>query len=163
MNIYLDMDGVTFDFNRQMRQYLGVTDEPTTFEYWKQFAGFKRCMFIEDFWSTMHIYPHTEALMSLCRKYGNVYFCSTPYASSPNCWSGKQKAIESNFGINASKKLILVHDKSLLDRRDSFLIDDKDENVESFNRSFLWPQKYNRNRRLIEPLKVLERKLNEFV
>ena len=39
----------------------------------------------------------------------------------------------------------------------------KDENVESFNRSFLWPQKYNRNRRLIEPLKVLERKLNEFV
>ena len=142
MNLYLDMDGIVFDFNSQCRKYLGVDDEPTDYYHWNEFANFKEIMRQESFWSEMPLYPWAQELVSLKRDFK---FCSSAFAGIPESYSGKSKAVCKHFG--SCSNLILIQDKSLLANRESILVDDRDDNLSAFHfgggTGIAWPQLYN--------------------
>lgn len=56
----------------------------------------------------------------------NVFILSTPVWDNVHCWTEKRIWVEKYLGIQAKKKLILTHDKSLNIGR--LLIDDSTEN-----------------------------------
>ena len=66
-----------------------------------------------------------EAFNMLSEKY-DVYIASTAPWSNPEAWKDKRLWVERYLGENAFKRLILTHNKSLLNG--SYLIDDRTAN-----------------------------------
>jgi 5'(3')-deoxyribonucleotidase len=160
-NIYLDMDGVCSNFikscilannlnynetiNLWISKYKGEFSAYKVFnitnnEFWKNIekAG-------EEFWSEMEVYPWFNELYTELSKLGKVIFLTSP-SQSPTSLSGKLKWLHKEFN-SGFKDYIITPQKHLLANKDSVLIDDFPQNIESFigsgGNGILFPQFWN--------------------
>ncbi len=156
--IYLDMDGVCADFIKSAMKIFKREDLYTNWpkgiynveeaigispaEFWKEIGkgGYK-------FWSTLEELPEFKEMYAALLKIGDVYFCTSP-SRDPDSLKGKLMWLQDRFG-GSFRNYIFIKDKHLLAKKDSFLIDDFDENCEKFlkagGNSILFPQDWNSN------------------
>lgn len=157
-HIFLDLDGVLTDFYEASRKLIGNPPalEEHQWNFWldwdipsKQFwheveeAG-------EDFWANLKPYPWAADLIALISCFSGHTLATAPKLY-PECYSGKFKWIRQFFGPSYSG-LMIGEEKHLLQKKNSVLIDDGEENVERFEdgggHAILFPQPWNSNRYL---------------
>lgn len=123
--LYLDMDGVVADFNREI---LHLCPNLNTSAEYPDFAA--RSAKVDEI---CIIYPHIflvlqpipgaiKAVEELFDLY-DVYFLSTPIWSLPESFTDKRKWLEAQFGDKVIKRLILTHRKDLA--IGDYLVDDR--------------------------------------
>ena len=160
--ILLDVDGVVADFYsaalrahgadpKKMRP--GEWDIPgqlglTETAFWSKIDN-------HGFWLTLEGYPgHLEFVRDL-HQYADwrsikLVFCTTP-SLNPECCRAKVEWLRTQyrdiFGPALTNYILVGHDKSVLARPDSFLIDDRDKTIEDFKaaggRALLFPRPWN--------------------
>lgn len=169
ITIYVDMDGVLFDFvgaackihNRSTEDIhewdffkeWGMSDD----EFWKPIVSIGH-----EFWENLPLYPHAMDLLKVVEKYdpdwsilsspagvGHTYNGNLDYTE---CVTGKSASITKHFGVNVLFRSIFTRKKERLAIPGSILIDDNDKTVENFTSShalgLLFPQKWNQHRDL---------------
>lgn len=109
--VFVDMDDVLCDFSGAHRR---MRDLKPDVAYPQSIAGFFETLA-----------PISDAVNSVneLRKYYRVFVLSAPSTRNPLSYTEKRLWIESQFGYEFTKKLILSPDKSLL--KGDFLIDDR--------------------------------------
>lgn len=175
MEIFCDVDGVIFDWNaaaigvlRRAGVVVPTDYQPTDWDWWNNFGVSN-----DRFWELIHEeectfydvwidpYPWADELLYSLHGYGYVSFL-TRTSFSPVHTKGKLSRL--NCMYPKIPVIVMTHDqKHLLAGPGRILIDDKNENVDSFRAAggdaFLWPQPWNRawsynNPNRIEWLKV---------
>lgn len=158
-HVFLDADGVVLDFNRAARHalrlagYIVEEREPQIWD-WYQPLGISD----DQFWEAVHdlgadfynqivkVYPWSGRLIRLLRSVGKVSFLTRLSKSSESSY-GKLLRLEREFpGVPI---ITMSHDeKYLLAGPGRILIDDKNENIDSFRNDagtgIFWPQPWNR-------------------
>lgn len=144
--VLLDMDGVCANF---LYGALNLFGRPDLYSGWPvglwdmtQALGIDSGAFYDglaragsQFWADLPPLPWMrflfDSLLTLGDKYGfDVAFCSTPVRHA-SCAKGKVEWIQRHFGYDFTD-YILAHDKTLLARPSTLLIDDLEANVLSF-------------------------------
>lgn len=137
--LYLDMDGVLADFDGKMKELcpeLYTLDEFDDYE--------KRSDKIDEIVSKNPrlfetLNPMNEAIESVKELFTlfDVYFLSTPMWAVPESFMGKRIWLETHFGEDAKKKLILTHRKDLA--IGDILVDDRKKNgAGEFKGKHIW-------------------------
>lgn len=109
--VYIDMDGVVADFDKNVH-LLGPRD-PERGE----------CDCPPNYFVDLDVIDGAkEALQELSKHY-ELFFLSTPQWRNILCWSEKVDWVKKHFGELMFKKLILSHDKTIA--RGHYLIDDR--------------------------------------
>jgi len=118
--VYIDMDGVLADFDKRHEDLLSSgLSKPEAFKHPRAFEDLEP------------IRGAVEAWQSLQGRF-ETYILSTPAWSNTRCWTDKRIWVEKYLGKTAHKKLILCHNKGLL--QGDYLIDDRIANgVADFN------------------------------
>lgn len=139
----LDMDGVLADFlggvskrhNRPLPyvdlKWLGIWDTEkgwgiTPEEFWAPVDDF-------EFWEGLEKTPEADKIVKLAEeKFGpqNVAILTAP-SKSPFCFTGKRAWLEKNYPQFLGK-IIFGSAKEFLAHPNSYLIDDRDKNIEGF-------------------------------
>lgn len=193
--VFLDMDGVLVDFVGGLHTALGVDYDPKNYPYeaskYDMFEdlcaktngrvsmdNLYRACDSREFWANLKWDPMgKEILDSIAKVYDMDYdkkicICTSPMAN-PDAWAGKVEWLNKNLGW-CKHIAIMTAPKHLLAKPGAVLIDDKDSNVEQFQKhggaAFLVPQPWNTARGLvgtdytsdIKTLLKLERKKDEF-
>lgn len=116
IKILIDLDNTIFDYNSKknemLEKYPNQTYPQSQYGFFESLDPLKDAIWV------------VKNLMSNPRF--KVYFATAPSYLNPLCYTGKRVSIETHFGIEACKNLIIIDDKSLLDDRNVFLIDDMD-------------------------------------
>ena len=109
--VYIDMDGVLCDFDKRHEKLMskGIN----------QFQAFNHTLAFKDL---DPIPGAIEAWHALQEKY-DTYILSTAMWSNVEAWTDKRVWVQKFLGKSANKKLILSHNKGLLNG--SYLIDDR--------------------------------------
>jgi 5'-nucleotidase len=102
--IYIDLDGVVADYDKDTRR-----DE--------------NGHVCEGFYENLELVEGSVEALTELSKYYELYFLSTPSWSNPRCWMEKRIWVEKHFGDLMEKRLILAHNKGLL--KGDYLIDDR--------------------------------------
>ena len=112
--VLIDLDGVLCNFDKRYEELkkIGIT-EP---KIWKHENAYKDLEPIEN---------AIEAWNLLQGKY-DTYILSTPPWSAPNAWAEKRIWVEKYLGSTAKKKLILCHNKGIING--DYLVDDRSAN-----------------------------------
>lgn len=126
--LYIDMDGVIADFDGKMKE---ICPELYTLADFDDYE--KRSDKIDEIVSQNSRFFETlnpmngaiEAVKELFKLF-DVYFLSTPMWAVPESFMGKRIWLETHFGDEAKKKLILSHRKDLA--IGDFLVDDRLKN-----------------------------------
>jgi len=161
MNILLDMDGVLSQFVEASCRFFGTTEEElikkwpkneydtdkvlnvSNAEFWEKINGAG-----QKFWSEMPEYPWAKTLYEGCKKYGDVYFLTSP-SDQPCSPAGKLEWIHRFTGNNKARNFLIGPPKFLCANMDHVLIDDSDKNCNAFamagGRTILFPQPWNCN------------------
>lgn len=119
--VYIDMDGVTCNFNKAMKEYDPTLDlhHPENWDLVGKIAAeHKRLFFILE--------PIDGAIEAINRLLDNpkfdVYFLSTPMWEQPESYTGKRYWLGKHFGDKVTNRLILSKRKDL--NIGDYLIDD---------------------------------------
>ena len=165
--VFLDMDGVLTNFLGGLHEALGVPYSYENYPYekgkWDMLtdintgfedipATFEQCndCCITSFWQNLEwMHDGRDILEAIMNTLGleKVFFLTTPM---PNIESptGKWMWVRDNLPIYLKRTIITQAPKSLLARPDTLLIDDKDENVEGFQKAggnaILVPRPWNK-------------------
>ena len=161
MNILLDMDGVLSQFVDASCRFFGTTEEElikkwppkeynietvlnvTETELWGKINGAG-----QKFWSEMPEYTWAKSLYEECKKYGEVYFLTSP-SSEPCSLAGKLEWIYRFTGDHKARNFLIGSPKFLCANIDHVLIDDSDKNCTAFAMNggniILFPQPWNSN------------------
>jgi 5'-nucleotidase len=113
--VYVDMDNVLADYKTA---YLEAIAKYPDVKYPQSQYGF--------FLDLPTIENSIESVKEISKMGYDVWFASAPSYMNPMCLSEKNMWIRKHFGTEWTKKLILIHDKSLL--KGDFLIDDDNQN-----------------------------------
>jgi 5'(3')-deoxyribonucleotidase len=108
---YVDMDGVTCNFDKAKAEYVAAGGKANG--VYKEDGFFAKLEPIEG---------AIEAIKKLSESY-EVYFASTAPWSSPYAFKDKRIWVEENMPAEFKKKLILTHNKGLL--KGDYIIDDR--------------------------------------
>lgn len=151
------MDGVLVDF---IRGISSVFDRKNLEETWtpgewnaENILGISTNDFfgrIESqgyqFWMNLHPCPGAIDLFNYCNELAPTYILSSP-TRDPNCLKGKMLWLQNYFGKNF-RNFILTPKKEMCARLDKVLIDDNENNVESFRfnggQGILYPSVVNK-------------------
>ena len=161
--VLLDMDGVVADFVSAACRLFGKNPEAeharlnpdtgwdffdawglTASDFWQQIdlAG-------ESFWTGIKPESWAIDLYDRLSSLAPVYFCSSA-ALTPSAWSGKIKWLRAFVGIGHFNDVVLTTHKHLLARHTNCLIDDNQDNVDSFaawgGKSILFPRLWNKSK-----------------
>lgn len=163
MRIYLDVDGVLADWTSQANDWLDLPKNTPWSEYNGSGVDWERlndAMTFASFWRNMEVLPGAKKLLLNLRKLGEVVICTRPFPHE-NCVFGRAVWLQEQLGIGP-KETIFIHDKWLLAKPATVLIDDNLENVRLFaehgGESILFPQTYNTK---IVPTNKVELVLNQ--
>lgn len=117
--LHLDMDGVLADFVRAVKALSPNTD----LEFYSKEVD-DICAANPYIFHTL--YPIRDAVPSVIELFdlADVYFLSTPMWHVPLSYTGKRVWLETHFGKQAEKKLILTHRKDLV--HGDIIVDDTD-------------------------------------
>lgn len=131
MFLYVDMDGVLTDFDRQLSDILGYPTKGTetsgknSAKVWKKIedAGVK-------YWSEMPWMPEGRRLWDHIKKYGPTIL--TAPARHEDCKVGKRKWIQDNI---PGTPYIMETKKYLYADPNSILIDDREKNINAWEKA----------------------------
>ena len=131
--IYLDMDGVLFDFEKQL---VDTVKMPIT--QWMKLDRRKRwdpVIARKDFWSSGPWLNEGKKLYNFVKKYNpHILSAYVKHAHDPNCIPGKMKWAMRNTNITRDKiNLVMRSEKKNYASPGSILIDDYDKNTKEFN------------------------------
>lgn len=155
MIIYLDMDGVTADFQARACRLFARSDLLLNWPVGKssdEAFGVSRARFWEvadrkapKFFAELHEMPWFDELHAGLSKLGEVVFCSRPTWNHEHL-AQKLEWLQLRFGRDFSSYSFLQN-KSLLAKPGTLLVDDEPDNVASFvragGRGLLFPQPWN--------------------
>ena len=133
--IYLDMDGVLFDFVKNIEKTTGLTINQWTKlgrkERWDPIIANKK------FWSDGPWLAEGKKLFAFVKKYNpHILSAYVEHAFDPNCIPGKRKWAMKNTGIPSNKiNLVMRSQKKNYASPGSILIDDYEKNTSEFNRA----------------------------
>jgi 5'(3')-deoxyribonucleotidase len=144
--IFLDLDGVLVDFigaALRLHSREDFFETPSNRGLWdieELVAGSKRKFWAPldgpKFWSSLEKLPESDQIVHWCaEKVGeeNVAILTTP-SSSPYCIPGKQQWLRKYYP-QFSSRTIFTGAKEFLAAPGKFLVDDRDLNVEKFNKA----------------------------
>ncbi len=150
MKVYLDMDGVIADFLTAAQERLQMKfPRPYIWGIGKM-SGMGDSVwksFDEEFWATIPLFPHTEALVKFLRDEQQVVrICST--VLTPGAEAGKRRWLRKYFPEFEADAIFTRHKAAFADV-DSMLIDDLATNCARFAKAggyaILFPADYNKN------------------
>ena len=133
--IYCDMDGVLCDFEKNIKNTLGISIKKwmsinPKHERWQPIVARR------DFWSNMPWLNDGKNLWRFIEKY-NPHILSAASQEDPNCKSGKYAWIKRNLGIPVNRvNLVQRHEKqnyAKVGGQPSILIDDYVKNTKEFS------------------------------
>jgi len=131
--IYLDMDGVLFDFVKQLEKTtkMSVND-------WMKLDRKKRwdpVIADKKFWSDGPWLSEGKKLFTFVKKYNpHILSAYVEHAFDPNCIPGKTKWAMKNTGIPRGRiNLVMRSQKKTYASPGSILIDDYEKNTKEFN------------------------------
>ena len=130
--IYLDMDGVLFDFVKNIEKTTGLTIDQWTKlgrkERWDPIIANKK------FWSDGPWLNEGKKLFNFVKKYQpHILSAYVEHAHDPNCIPGKRKWAMRNTGIPSNKiNLVMRSQKKNYASPGSILIDDYEKNTKEF-------------------------------
>ena len=164
--VFLDLDGVVSDFLRGLHEALDVSYSYVKYTYekgkWDMLNDIKRsdgtpvtfrecddCCTI-PFWHRLYwMHDSAEILRAIGGWFNveNIYLLTTPMPN-PESSTGKVLWVRDNLPEFIKRTILICAPKSLLARPDTLLIDDKDENVEGFQKAggnaILVPRPWNK-------------------
>jgi 5'(3')-deoxyribonucleotidase len=141
MRIFLDMDGVLADLLASWLPYLneitGKNLEDKDVNMWGledvydiPFSKIRKPLHRPGFWEGLPPYPGAADFVETLDGMGHdVYIATTPFPSDVCAW-GKKMWLEEHMPFLPYSRLILIHDKHLL--QGDMLVDDKPENLVAF-------------------------------
>ena len=153
MKIFLDLDGVLVNWSGGLCKLLNIDPyDPKAQEILRKdymIQGWKFGTTEEvneavnnagyDFWMNLELLPWAQELLNLCKKYGPVYFLTSPGPFHAGAHA-KLDYIWEHFG---STNYILTSHKYVCSVDSHILIDDMKKNIDEWNRgsglSFHWP------------------------
>jgi 5'(3')-deoxyribonucleotidase len=155
--IYLDMDGVLFDFVAAFGKVLNIPDIPerlapgvrniapqigmTEDEMWEKIGrhGY-------GFWQEMREYPWFHELVDLVEKNSSEWYILSSPARSSDSLKGKLESLKLMFG-ERFRRYVFTPNKRLLAGRNRILIDDHERHCEEFEdnggKAILFPRQWN--------------------
>jgi 5'(3')-deoxyribonucleotidase len=159
MNVYLDLDGVLYNWNKAAARLAGVNyNDPHVRQDWKRDYDYLEKKVGKDvlnpliisaggtFWEDIELLPWAKDLYKqICNSVGekNVYFC-TAYGTFLDGATAKAKVLKRDF--DTTDRVILTHEKHLLANPNSLLIDDKPSNLNKFTAyggcAWEWPSAF---------------------
>lgn len=161
LTIFLDIDGVICDFvggaeevhgpaprkdSWDIHEWYGLDPE----EFWAPLSS-------REFWANLKALPDAFKIVEACHRYGEIVLCTTPTLSA-ECLAGKMDWIQRVFG-GRFRDYIFTPRKGFLAKPGRVLVDDSDKNVKEFRsaggHAVLWPQPWNANRGMENPLEHL--------
>ncbi len=130
--IYLDMDGVLVDFEKQL-----VDTIKMPISQWMKLDRKKRwdpVIARKDFWSTAPWNNEGKKLLQFVKKYNpHILSAYVEHAHDPNCIPGKAKWAMQKAGIPRSRiNLVMRSQKKTYASPGSILIDDYEKNTKEF-------------------------------
>lgn len=135
--LLIDMDGVVADFRKYILD--NSTISAAEFDSGTEEVSDRVDQFcIKNPTIFEHLEPIEGAIESVTKlfEHYDVYFCSTPMYLVPESYKSKRIWLEKNFGVLASRRLILTHRKDLI--KGDILIDDRKVNgAENFDGLFI--------------------------
>ncbi len=150
--VLLDVDGVTFDFDRaffqRIEKHFGVRYEQAGNEFdYEDLPGWSTAFWglceMEGFASTPGcIYPGAVEGVDALREIADVEVCTSPYKKSLT-WCGERVAwLGQNFGFKPDE-IHFTHKKYRMFA--DYLVDDRALNAEQFGpkKGILWTRSYN--------------------
>ncbi|MBW6451602.1 MAG: 5'-3'-deoxyribonucleotidase [DPANN group archaeon] len=161
MKILVDMDGVIADFEKGFltnftekypeEQFIPL-NKRTEFKPRDQYT-IKQKPLVESIYNAPGFYTSLppidgglDALKEISDKGHNVFICTSPLSNYQNCVSEKYQWVDNNLGIDWTKKIIIIKDKTLISA--DLLIDDKPEITGLETPSWehiIYDQPYNQN------------------
>ena len=133
--IYCDMDGVLCDFEKNIKNTLGISIKKwmsinPKHERWQPIVA------KSDFWSSMPWLNDGKNLWRFIEKY-EPHILSAASQEDPNCKPGKNAWIRRNLGVPVSRvNLVQRHEKqnyAKVGGKPSILIDDYEKNTKEFS------------------------------
>ena len=133
--IYCDMDGVLCDFEKNIKNTLGISVKKwmsinPKHERWQPIVA------KPDFWSSMPWLNDGKNLWRFIEKY-DPHILSAASQEDPNCKPGKNAWIRRNLGVPVSRvNLVQRHEKqnyAKVGGKPSILIDDYEKNTKEFS------------------------------
>lgn len=168
--ICLDLDGVEVDFVGGAAKLMGY--DPAVVTMWDYYPLIGRTesefwSIIDaagaDFWSNLEPYPWYKELHAICESIGDTIFLTTNSKHRSSA-EGKVAWMQEHFGSNFRSYLIGPK-KEFCATPNTILIDDSDANCEKFvkhgGRAILFPQPWNNNRSIKEPIPYVKKLLEE--
>ncbi|MBT5018901.1 hypothetical protein OAF98_01380 [Planctomicrobium sp.] len=155
--IFLDMDGVLFDFVAAFGKVLNIPDIEerltpgvrniapqigmTKDEMWEKIS-----LHGSSFWQEMPEYPWFHELVDLVEDYSSEWYILSSPARSSDSLKGKLESLKRMFG-ERFRRYILTPNKRLLAGRNRILIDDYERHCEEFEnnggKAILFPRQWN--------------------
>lgn len=167
-DILLDMDGVVANFVQGLidTHEWNITHEEYDSWNWHRKLMTDREMWakteVKDWWLNLKPYPWANELYSKLSLISNIIFCTSPN-NDPECPSQKVKwLIKHNFMYNNNYQI--GKKKELNAASGAILIDDSDDNIEKYReaggKAILFPQPWNKNRDIKNPVDYVLKELN---
>lgn len=129
--MYLDLDGVIFNFDKAIKDAHPHVDIDMGNEKWRDLVDHYCENKNSRIFRNLKLIEGAEDAVHILNREFNIYFLSTPMWNVPESFMDKRLALEEHFGEVAHKKLILSHNKGLC--MGKYLIDDRIKNgVENF-------------------------------
>jgi 5'(3')-deoxyribonucleotidase len=115
--VLIDMDGVLADYEKHLQKLIKLYPLQTPNELKKSHNFFLDLPPMKD---------AVETVKWLCDNNFDVYILTTPSWTNVQSYTDKRRWIEMHFGETLKKRLILSHNKAIIDG--DFLIDDRTVN-----------------------------------
>lgn len=145
--IFLDLDGVLANFVKAARIAHGIPwGEEFEWDFWHSWGltdseFWSKCSGIK-FWSDIDPFDHTRLLYETCNKRANTFILTAPTKTAhAECCAGKSIWCQRVLKCHP-QHVLPIYDKWLVSGEGRLLIDDKQENCESWERhggkALLW-------------------------
>ncbi|MCS7318236.1 MAG: hypothetical protein NZZ41_08040 [Candidatus Dojkabacteria bacterium] len=127
IDLYCDLDGVLFDFDKKVKELLGkYPNEMDKKQLWQELTPHIK----NGFFKSLDLKPDAEFLWSFIKKYKPTILTATGHIAAPIVAQDKIMAVHEKFGSHV--KVLTVHssnEKAKYAKPNAILIDDKEKSI----------------------------------